>query len=39
MAGQKKASQLHWRDTFVPKLWTDSSADEKVRFSKAICSL
>ncbi len=29
MAGQKKASQLHQRDTFVPKLWTDLSADEK----------
>jgi hypothetical protein len=29
MAGQKEASQLHWRDTFVPKLWTDLSADEK----------
>ncbi len=21
IAGQKEASQLHWRDTFVPKLW------------------
>jgi hypothetical protein len=29
MAGQKEASQLHWRDRFVPKLWTDLSADEK----------
>jgi hypothetical protein len=29
MARQKEASQLHWRDTFVPKLWTDLSADEK----------
>jgi hypothetical protein len=29
MAGQKQASQLHWRDTFVPMLWTDLSADEK----------
>ncbi len=29
MAGQKEASQHHWRDTFVPKLWTDLSADEK----------
>jgi hypothetical protein len=29
MAGQKEASQLHWRDKFVPKLWTYLSADEK----------
>ena len=29
MAGQKEASQLHWRNTFVPMLWTDLSADEK----------
>ena len=29
MAGQKEASQLHWRDTFVPKLWNDLSAEQK----------
>jgi hypothetical protein len=39
MAGQKEASQLHWRDMFVPKLWTDLNLMRKVRFLKAICSL
>jgi hypothetical protein len=29
MAGQKEVGQLHWRDTFVPKQWTDLSADER----------
>ncbi len=35
MAGQKEASQLHWMDTFVPKLWTDLSADEKSKIFKS----
>jgi hypothetical protein len=35
MAGQKEPSQLHWRDTFVPKLWTDLSADEKSKILKS----
>ena len=29
MAGQKEAGQLHWRDTFVPKVWNDLSAEQK----------
>jgi hypothetical protein len=35
IAGQKEASQLYWRDTFVPKLWTDLSADEKSKILKS----
>jgi hypothetical protein len=35
MDGQKKASQVHWRDTFVSKLWTDLSADEKSKILKS----
>jgi hypothetical protein len=35
MAGRKEASQLHWRDTFFPKLWTDLSADEKSKIIKS----
>jgi hypothetical protein len=29
VAGQKEASQLHWRDTFIPKLWSELSEDQK----------
>ena len=29
MAGQKEASQLYWRDTCVPKVWIELSAEQK----------
>jgi hypothetical protein len=29
LAGVKEVSQLHWRDMFVPKLYSDLTDDEK----------
>jgi hypothetical protein len=28
-AGMKEVSQMHWRDTFVPKRWSDLTDEEK----------
>jgi hypothetical protein len=36
-AGVKEVSQLHWRDTFVPKRYADLTDEERRRFLRAIC--
>ena len=36
-AGIKEASQLHWRDTFVPKHYSALQDDQKKKFLRVIC--